>query len=435
MDKSSKRAEHVAITGLVLSIIFCVAAWVIGSWSDSFAIRSLAAQILGGVLIWFALAVLFHQRSLAEREKLDMAQFAKAEEAGTIFQAGAEHQELLAIAQRRLIVLEKWFVPIFAVLVAIYNTVMGFVLINRVSAQSEAALNDPLLGAVFMIVIAFVGFLISRYATGMSVEQAWKPLRAGGSSMLATSMMAFMLTLAMALAHFKMGGFLKVLNWVVPFLMIILGFEIALNSILDIYRPRIAGQYSRDAFDSRLLGLINEPGGILHTVASAIDYQFGFKVSQTWFYKLLEKAILPLILFSIISLYALSSIVIVQQGEEAVVEHLGSFSKVVGPGLSLKLPWPFDIAYKYPTSRVQQVDIGYVEDPEEAKKPLLWGQEHYQDEYDLLVAAEVERSENRAEEEGTVPVSIVRAAVPVQYKIKVPKLKPAVMSRAVPKDR
>ena len=61
MDKSSKRAEHVAITGLILSIIFCVVAWVIGSFSGSFAVRALSAQILGGTLIWFVLTVLFHQ--------------------------------------------------------------------------------------------------------------------------------------------------------------------------------------------------------------------------------------------------------------------------------------------------------------------------------------------------------------------------------------
>ncbi len=86
--------------------------------------------------------------------------------------------------------------------------------------------------------------------------------------------------------------------------MILLGLEIALNLVMDIYRPRLNGQYSRSAFDSRLLGIINEPGGILRSAADALDYQFGFQVSQTWFYKLLEQAIIPLILFGVVTLYA-----------------------------------------------------------------------------------------------------------------------------------
>src|SRR5512140_561011 len=92
---------------------------------------------------------------------------------------------------------------------------------------------------------------------------------------------------------------------------------------MDIYRPRLKGQYIRSAFESRLLGLISEPGGILYTAASAIDYQFGFKVSHTWFLQLLQKAIAPLILFSIVTLYLLSSITIVQPDEKGIIERFG----------------------------------------------------------------------------------------------------------------
>ena len=171
-------------------------------------------------------------------------------------------------------------------------------------------------GIIIACRLAFVGFLVSRYATGMSVEQQWRPLRAGGGTMFATAILAFALSIAMACAHFKMMMLLTILDWVVPILLVVLGVEIALNAILDIYRPRIPGQYHRDAFDSRFLGLFNEPGGILHTVASAIDYQFGFQVSQTWFYKLLEKAIVPLLLFLIFTLYILSCVVIVPPGHK-----------------------------------------------------------------------------------------------------------------------
>jgi len=166
--------------------------------------------------------------------------------------------------------------------------------------------------------------------------------------------------------------------------------------------------------------MINEPGEILHTFAGAIDYQFGFKVSQTWFYRLLEKAVLPLVIFSCVSLYLLSCVVIVNPGEQGVMEHLGRYAKVLEPGLHWKLPWPFDVGYVHPAGRIQQVNVGFVEEHGEAdaagrKPPLLWGQEHYEDEYDLLVAT---RATGQSQQEGTVAVSLIRAAIPVQYIVK-----------------
>lgn len=426
MNISSKRAEYVALTALALSIVFFVVVWVAGALSNSFAVSALSWQILGGALVWLVLVVLFHQRSLAEQEKLDMAQLSRSEHGDTIFQGGGEQAELFAVAGKRLIILEKWFVPIFGVLIAVYQIMIGVYLFHKASVPVDTELKHPQLIAVFMIFVAFVGFLISRYATGMSTQEKWKPLRAGASSFVGTAILAFCLAVSLSLAQFKINVGINVFVWVIPVLIVILGIEISLNSVLDIYRPRIAGQYSRSAFDSRLLGLFSEPGGIFHTFASTIDYQFGFKVSHTWFYKLLEKAIIPLVVFSIVTLYLLSCVVIVDVGEQAIIEHFGSYSdsnggRSVGPGLHWKLPWPFDVAYSYPTRRVQEINIGFVEETEQdgekkkANKPLLWGEKHYEEEYDLIVASE---AQGGGDEKGSVPISIVRAAVPVQYTIK-----------------
>jgi len=196
--------------------------------------------------------------------------------------------------------------------------------------------------------------------------------------------------------------------------------------VVDIYRPRQKEQYSRSAFDSRLLGIINEPGQIFRTAAGAVDYQFGFKVSQTWFYKLLEKAIVPLILFSAVTLYLLSCIVVVNANEEAIIEHFGNpldeagQVRRAGPGLSFKWPWPIDIAYKYPVKMVSEISVGFVpkvnpKTREVVREPLLWGKAHYEKEYLLLVASEQTGDKAAV---GAVPVSLVIAAVPVQYRIK-----------------
>ena len=421
MTISSKPAKRVALASLILSVVFFGIAFFVGRWSGFFAVSAVSWLLLLAALIWSVLIIQFHQRSLAEQEKLDISQLAKTKEATKIFQAKGERATIFAVAQHRLDVLEKWFIPIFSATIAVYQIAIGLYLLKAILATAEYEVKQPLICAICMTATAFVTFIISRYATGMSAQPQWKPLRAGGSIFLGIAVLCFALAIGLALAQFQILVVVNVIGFVVPVLLIVVGAETALNIILDIYRPRLKDQYSRSAFDSRLLGIINEPGGIFRTVASTIDYQFGFKVSQTWFYKLLEKAIVPLVLFAAITLYLLSCIIVVNPNEEVIIEHFGNPIRSEGPGLAFKWPWPIDIAYKYPTKMVSEISIGFVPnvDPKTGEvipeKELLWGKAHYKEEYKLLVASEQTVGELSA---GAVPVSLVIAAVPVQYRIK-----------------
>ncbi|MHC4083871.1 MAG: SPFH domain-containing protein [Planctomycetota bacterium] len=423
MATSSKRAEHIALTSLIISVIFSGVTFFVGRATGFFAVSALSWLILAAALVWFVLLIQFHQRSLAEQEKLDMSQLATGKKDAAIFQAKGEQAALFAVSQRRLNLLEKWFIPIFSVLIALYKIAIGLYLFNAASIPPDFESERPLLVAIGMTAIAFVSFLLSRYATGMSAQPQWKPLRAGGSYLLGAAVLSFVLALGLALVQFEISIVINIINWVVPALLVVLGAETALNVVLDIYRPRLKDQYSRAAFDSRLLGAINEPGGILRSAADAIDYQFGFQVSQTWFYQLLVKAIAPLILFFVLApLYLLSCIIVVAPNEEVIIEHFGNPLKesgevrAIGPGIAFKWPWPIDIAYSYPTKRISEISIGFIpKDDLEHPEPLLWGKEHYKKEYSLLVASE---QTSGASAEGAVPVSLLIAAVPVQYRIK-----------------
>jgi regulator of protease activity HflC (stomatin/prohibitin superfamily) len=427
MTISSKRAENVAIVSLVVDVVFFVVVLLIGRWSGFVAVNATAWLILSAVLVWAVLALQFHQRSLAEQEKLDLSQLGEAEEGQSgIFQAKGEHAGLFAVAQRRLQILEKWFLPIFSAGIACYQIVVGLYLLKVAYGGVETEWRQPLLCSIFLTAVAFVSFLISRYATGMSEQIEWKPLRAGGSLLLAAALVCFSLAITLALAQFKIFLPLSIIRWAIPILLVVLGIETALNVVLDIYRPRFKDQYSRAAFDSRLLGAINEPGGIFRTAATAIDYQFGFKVSQTWFYKLLEKAIVPLVLFAGVTVYLLSCVVVVAPNEEAIIEHFGNPRdqagqvRLIGPGLTFKWPWPIDIARRYPTKKIMELNIGFVPkvDPktgERIREPLLWGKSHYEVEYNVLVASTHTAGK---ETQGAVPISFVKANIPVQYKVK-----------------
>jgi len=424
MTVSSKPARNVALASLALSVIFFGVAFFVGRWSGFFVIAEIGWLILAAALIWFVLCIQLHQQTMAEQEKLDMSLLAGDEKASAIFQARGEATILLEVAQQRLRLFEKWFLPIFSVIIAVYQAGMGLYLLKIVSGGIEAETGQPLICAISMTAIAFISFLLSRYAAGMSGQQPWQPLGAGGSFQLCATLLCFAAAVGLALVQFKIAVVMDVMVWVIPVLLVVLGIETALNAVLDLYRPRLKGQYNKSAFDSRLLGIISQPGQIFRTAASTIDYQFGFKVSQTWFYKLLEKAIVPLILFGAASLYLLSCIVIVAPDEEAIIEHFGNplneagQVRHIGPGPALKWPWPIDIAYKYPTRRVLELNIGFVpkidsETGEVVREPLLWGKTHYEKEYQLLVASESGQGQG-----GAVPVSLVIANVPVQYRVK-----------------
>ena len=425
MIVSSKRPKNVAIFSFVVSVLFFGTSLLVGQWSHFFAISAAGWFFLYTALIWFVLSIQFYQRALAEQEKLDLSQLASGEQGASIFQAKSERENLFSVAQGRLKILEKWFVPIFGGIIAAYQIIVGLLVLRSAFSPAEANPAEPLFCSIIMASIAFISFLLSRYSTGMSSQMEWKPLRAGGSSMLGASLLSFALAITLAIVHLfpSLNFILEVIAKVIPILMIALGLEIALNLVMDIYRPRLRGQYSRSAFDSRLLGIINEPGGILKSAADALDYQFGFQVSQTWFYKLLEQAIVPLILFGAVTLYALSCFVVVGPDEKGVIERFGNplndanQPRIIGSGLTLKWPWPIEKANIFPVSRISEISIGYLEDEaaKAEKIPKLWGYKHYKEEYQLLVASEQEEQDTT---ETTVPVSIVIAAVPVQYRVK-----------------
>ncbi|MBN1787791.1 MAG: hypothetical protein JW806_05290 [Sedimentisphaerales bacterium] len=421
MQTEAKKAGYVCLTALILSAIFSFSSLILYKLTGSFALGALGFQMIAGVLIWTILAIQFYQRFLADREKLDMEQLALGS-GDTIFESQRSHTELFAVAQNRLKIFEKWILPIFSLFIAIYQISVGGVLISYVfQGLSRAQMNHLLLGAVLMVSIAFLSFLFSLYTIGLSSLQQSRPLRAGGSYLLSISILSFACAAGLAFAQFKVPVILAVFNWVVPIVIFILGLETVFNFVLDRYRPRLAGQYSSAAFDSRLLAIIASPKSILQTAASTIDYQFGFKVSQTWFYKIIAQAIVPLIIVSAAILYFSSCIVIIGPDSQAIIEKFGSACnsqgqvRLIGPGLTTKLPWPFGIVRQFPSKQIQEINIGYVpeEDPIKQRMPLLWGMEHYKEEYNLLVGTEGINSQ----EEGAVPVSIIRAAIPVQYRV------------------
>jgi regulator of protease activity HflC (stomatin/prohibitin superfamily) len=199
--------------------------------------------------------------------------------------------------------------------------------------------------------------------------------------------------------------------------------ENLIGLVFEIYRPRVKGQETRVLYESRLIGLLGHPGGLITTAAQALDYQFGFKVSETWFYKLLEKAVAWIVLLQLGALWLSTFVVVIDPNEQGLLERGGrpaAGRAVLGPGLHFKWPWPIDKVYRYETGALRQFVIGVIADEDAAEaETILWTRPHYQEEFNMLVASRepVGRADQSEAGEKPVPANLLVVSIPVQYRI------------------
>jgi membrane protease subunit HflK len=434
VQMGDRRGEVVAALGVVVGLGAFVALVLLGIANNSVAVFSAAWHALGSVGIWILILIHLHQLRLVEQERLEIAEMERERRerlggAGSIFEEeDAEQMEALAMG-RRLRAIEKWFIPIFAMITAGYLALCGARMIpglwpiEFVLDAPQQPLRNPSMMAFFAGAFAFVCFALSRYALGMSrVEQVsvWGALRSGGGYFFGMSIVGLATAIALVLAHNGYVGPERWLGKAIGGLMIFLAAEIIVNYVLDLYRPRVPGAVERVFYESRFLNLFSEPEGIIRSAAQAIDYQFGFKVSETWFYRLLGRAVVPLLLFQAVVIYLITCFVVVPPGYQAVIEVMGtgqSRRSTADTGVTWTWPWPFARSTLIPVDRIQRIELGYEKSEEERLAgehtgPILWTEKHRAKEYQLLVA---DRDASRSAQ---VPVNLLSVAMPIHWRIK-----------------
>ena len=432
---SAKRAEAVTLIGLVLQLVFSTVVLVLALLNSSAANRAEAWHFMLGIAFWAVVYAHLRQRRLAKEEQLECEDLERTrKEATAEGKPLFEGDELESYSARgRLKTMEKWAIPIISVIISaglIYLAITIFTGLYKQLGIPPIKKTAVPVSFILLAIISFVTFLYAKYAAGMAAVKEWRLLRAGASYMMSNAMLLFATLISIVGAYlFGWEKSDRVIAYAAPVVMMLLGLEVALNVILDFYRPRISGQETRPPYDSRMLSLLTEPGGILRTAAQTLDYQFGFKVSETWFYRFLEKAIAPLILFQLLTLYLLTCFVVVRPDEQAIIERFGrppEDKKVVESGLHIKFPWPLEKAYRYPARKMLTMKLGY---KGKITGPILWTVSHYEEEYHYLVATkidsieEIKRSPSEEQKEALerggkdVPVNLADIAAVIYYEI------------------
>jgi modulator of FtsH protease HflK len=371
-----QQATRVAGMGFLLQAAIGLIMLVYGFIFKDSAFQVASEPILVGTLVWIALVVVFHQHRLDRLEALERDDLAaeRGEEVGGIFEEGETD-----VAARRLRLMHIWLMPIASLLVAGLLVFFGLRTLRWFEWQ-----NDPELSVTpfqvgghlgwqlaIALALALFAFIFSRFVAGMAARPAWGNLRGGAGHMVGNALVLLAVAVGIAFRFFESPAVLEGVTWGLAIYMLLVAAEIVLNFILNLYRPRRPGEVPRPAFDSRVLSLFAAPDSIVRSINEAVNYQFGFDITSSWGYQLLLRSFAWLLAFAFVVLIGLSTVVIVEPGQQAVRLRGG---RIVGPvyegSTMFKWPWPLETVTIVDSARVRELSLNGT--PREVKETDLW---------------------------------------------------------------
>jgi len=416
-----RNVQKNGLVNLVAAVMIFAAAFVVTVFVHSLAGMGASVFLGLGALVAFASWFQMRLEENEQLEKLEVEEFARARGESALFES--KESEVFP-ARRAREQFEKFFVPGFAVLLFVLEAGGAWVLWHWIDKTTAGVVDARAMASLSLYAIfALLLFLIGRFSVTMARLENQRLLRPGASFLLAGAYVCFFTALAIAGVKTE---FPRADVWLARAFCILLGLmavEILLTLLLEIYRPRIKGKVSRPLYDSRVAGLLAQPESFFTAAAQTLDYQFGFKVSETWFFQVLKEN-LPLLIFAqALILFLSTCVVFVEAGEQAVLEHFGKPVAALRAGAHLKWPWPIDKTYRYHTEQIQSLYVGFT--PETNETTILWTVAHNNEENFLVANRSGAMLQNETPGENTLlnqllkapPVSLISVSIPVQFQI------------------
>ena len=286
--------------------------------------------------------------------------------------------------------------------------------------------HSLLLSLILMIASLFA----CMFLVGQSRDKKFRWLRAIGSWQAVFFVMQSLSVIA-AICFTEKINYVKadsvIANKILVIIIAVLFIEQLLVVITEFYRPRTTEEV-KPVFESRILTIFTEPGGVVRNIAETLDYQFGFKVSKTWIYTFVERSLFPLILLWVFLLWIFTSIFVIKSDEVGFRENFGRLAmedvnKPLEPGLYFKLPYPFGKIRVFKTQLMPEISIGpkkeIAEGHEDVQEKILWIKKHYKKEPMFLLASKTEDLKSgESKDRKLVPVSQLAANITLQYRVK-----------------
>lgn len=438
-QQTAARATSTSLLGLALQIAMGLGLLIYAFLAKDRPAISGAAFILAGSMVWLVLAILFDQHRRERIEALE-AEAIAASAAGRSSVFGETAQDL-RVAARRLAWMHRVLVPILSILFAVVLGGLGAwlftahrkfvdrpILINQDVTQGAPGTVQPLVNTHYGwaialgIGLAVIGFVFARYIAGLAKQSAWANLRGGAAMSVAAALVGG----ALAIGHFVhyaagFDGILRFLHVVFPVAMMVIAVEVVLNFLLGMYRPRTAGETPRPAMDSRLLSFVAAPDRVAESIGGALNYQFGFNVTDSWFYQLISRWMVGLVAVGVIVVWLMTSLAVVQPNEQGILLRFGrQIGGTLHPGIYVKAPWPIDTLETIDATTIRPVQLAS-EPPKKDIKSILWTNDHGVQEVQFLVqpSDEERRAEGDTTEEdeetAVRDIAMVSAEIPMYY--------------------
>lgn len=411
------RATSTALLGLAFQVVMGLALLIYAFVAQDRPAFTGASFILVGSAVWLILAILFDQH---RRERLEALEEDALAASGHSSSAFGEAAQELRVAAKRLAWMHRILIPVLSLVVALALAGLGVLFFVLQRGYVNIPFSDRHFGWAMAIGIALavVGFVFARYVAGMAKNAAWSNLRGGAAFSVAASLVGA----AIAISHFALyAGWdvpVRYLHVILPIAMMVIALEIVLNFLLGLYRPRVAGEIPRPAFDSRILAFVAAPDRLAESVGGALNYQFGFNVTDSWFYQLISRWLAALLFVGLLVVWAMTSLAIVQPNEQGLLLRFGRvISPTLQPGIHRKAPWPIDVLETIDATTVRPVQLGA--DSPKVTRSILWTNEHgVKEVYFAVQPSTVEQnaSANNPEDGKVIrDLALVSAEIPLYY--------------------
>ncbi len=426
-----RRGAGAAWLGAIVQAVLASLMFIYGFSVRDHAAITASIMIGLGIPVWVFLAIALDQHRRERLEAFEADAFMETDAAtSSMFEKGGDD---LRVAARRLRTMHRVALPAMSLVVATLQIVLGIGLflggrrlVNPDHFNPEQRNEFALAVGLF---IAFVGFVLARYVSGMAKQKAWSLLGAGSSQAIGASLFALVIAIGAFVDIIGPDTMDRYLQILLPIVMVLLGIEVFLNFLLDLYRPKRAQEAARAAVQSRLLSMLAAPDRIAESIGEAINYQLGTDVTGNWFYRLLSRSLVPLILIGLLVAWLMTSLAVVQPHQQGVLLRFGEVkAENIGPGLHIKYPWPIDRIHvpadvkrdergretsrTYTATGVRTLHLG--SNPPKGDEPILWTNDHAVEEGFQIVLAS--SGDEAADQEGQ-DLALVAIEVPVHYVI------------------
>src|SRR5262249_50741269 len=146
-----------------------------------------------------------------------------------------------------------------------------------VQPMHQPTVAMSLFGLFFLVL-----FVIGKYSTNLARLEGRRLLRPGAGYALLSAYLCLIVTVSIAAVELRYPRVDLYVARGLSVVLLVIGLETVITLIFELYRPRVKGKVERPVYESRLVSLLGQPEGLITTMGQTLDYQFGFKVSETW---------------------------------------------------------------------------------------------------------------------------------------------------------